>query len=147
MTKWNDSSRSPCARGATPPVNERFERGLATLQTVNPKRMSVLLSEVSDIAPDFAAFLVEYAYGDIGSRPGLDPGLREFAAVAALTAMGTVRPQLKARLAGALHVGWTVDELVELMMQISVFAGFPAALNGLSALKEVLQERDGSGEA
>ncbi len=54
--------------------------------------------------------------------------------------MGTAQPQLKARINGALKLGWTQAELVELLMQISVHAGFPTAINGLTALREVLEE-------
>jgi 4-carboxymuconolactone decarboxylase len=122
------------------PINERFARGLATMQAIDPDQTVRILSGVGDIAPDFAAYLVEYAFGDIGSRPGLDLKQREFAAVAALAAMGAATPQLKARINGALKVGWTQEELVELLMQISVHAGFPAAINALTALREVLED-------
>jgi 4-carboxymuconolactone decarboxylase len=125
------------------PINPRFAKGLDALQAIDADQAVRILSEVSVIAPDFAALLVEYAFGDIASRPALDLKQREFAAVAALAAMGTCAPQLKARLHGALKLGWTQDELVELLMQISVHAGFPAAINGLVALKAVVAEMDG----
>ena len=57
--------------------------------------------------------------------------------VAALTAMGNAAPQLKVHIAAALNVGVTRDEVVEVIMQMAVYAGFPAALNGLLAAKEV----------
>jgi 4-carboxymuconolactone decarboxylase len=123
------------------PINPRFARGLKAMQAIDPEQAVRILSGVSGIAPDFAAYLVEYAFGDIGSRPGLDLKQREFAAVAALAAMGGVEPQLKARLHGALRLGWTQEELVELLMQISVHAGFPAAINALTALRDVIAEQ------
>ena len=123
-------------------ITDRFNRGLATMQAIDPDQTVRILAGVGDIAPDFAAYLVEYAFGDIGSRPGLSLKEREFGAVAALAAMGTAQPQLKARLNGALKLGWTQKELVELLMQISVHAGFPAAINGLTALREVLLENE-----
>jgi 4-carboxymuconolactone decarboxylase len=133
----SESPRS-CRDPAT--ANTRFDRGLAVMQAIDPEQTVRILSGVSDVAPDFAAYLVEYAFGDIGARPGLDLKQREFAAVAALAAMGTAGPQLKARLHGALKLGWTRDELVELLMQISVHAGFPAAINALTLLRDVIQE-------
>jgi 4-carboxymuconolactone decarboxylase len=57
--------------------------------------------------------------------------------VAALTALGTAGPQLRTHIRGALNVGWTRDEIVEVIMQMAVYAGFPATLNGLAAAKEV----------
>jgi 4-carboxymuconolactone decarboxylase len=130
-----------CPTPGAGPINPRFARGLATLQAIEPGQALRILADVGEIAPDFAAFLVEYAFGDIGSRPGLDLKERELVAVAALAAIGVAEPQLKARLHGALAVGWTPATLVEALMQISVHAGFPAALNGLAVLKSVIQER------
>ena len=72
---------------------------------------------------------------------GLDLKSREIATVAALTALGNATPQLKVHVHGALNVGCPRDEIVELMMQMAVYAGFPAALNGLFAAQEVFKER------
>ena len=62
--------------------------------------------------------------------------------VAALTAMGTARPHLKVHIHGALNVGCTREEVIEIMIQMAVYAGFPAALNGMFVAKEVFDERD-----
>ena len=62
--------------------------------------------------------------------------------VAALSAMGTARPQLKVHIHGALNVGCTREEVIEIMIQMAVYAGFPAALNGMFVAKEVFDERD-----
>jgi 4-carboxymuconolactone decarboxylase len=134
------STRSCPIPGLTP-INPRFNRGLETMQAIDPSQPVRILSEVSGVAPDFAAYLVEYAFGDIGSRPGLDLKLRELVAVAALAAMGTAGPQLNARLHGALRLGWSREELVEVLMQISVHAGFPTAINALTVLRDVLAEQ------
>ncbi|MES9689824.1 MULTISPECIES: carboxymuconolactone decarboxylase family protein [Bacillus] len=76
------------------------------------------------------------------SRQGLDIKSRELATVAALTALGFAIPQLKVHINGALNVGCSKEEIVELIMQLSVYAGFPAALNGLQAAKEVFAASD-----
>lgn len=91
--------------------------------------------------------LIEFAFGDIDSRPGLDLKSREIAVVAALTALGTAVPQLKVHIHGALNVGCTREEVVEAFMQRAVYAGFPAAINGLFAAKEVFKEHDDSGKS
>jgi 4-carboxymuconolactone decarboxylase len=57
--------------------------------------------------------------------------------VAALTALGNAAPQLKVHIHGALNVGCSREEVIEITMQMAVYAGFPAALNGLFAAKEV----------
>ena len=59
--------------------------------------------------------------------------------VAALTALGNASPQLKVHIAAALHVGCTREEIVEVIMQMAVYAGFPAALNGLFAAREIFE--------
>ena len=84
---------------------------------------------------------MEFPFGDIYSRPGLDLRTREIATVGALTAMGTAPPQLKVHIDGALNVGCTWTEIAEVIMHMAVFAGFPAALNGLAAAKTVFAER------
>jgi 4-carboxymuconolactone decarboxylase len=76
------------------------------------------------------------------TRPGLDLRSREIAVVAALTAMGNAAPQLKVHIQGALNVGVTRTEVVETIMQMAVYAGFPAALNGLTAAREVFAADD-----
>lgn len=101
-----------------------------------------MLESLEDIAPDFARYLIEFPFGDIYSRPGLDLKSREIAVVAALTALGNAAPQLKVHIHGALNVGVSRTEVVEIIMQMAVYAGFPAALNGLFAAKEVFAQRE-----
>lgn len=121
--------------------SERFERGLAKLNEIDGEQGTHVIESLQDIAPDFATLLIEFGFGDIYSRPQLDLRTRELATVAALTAMGTAAPQLKVHIHGALNVGCTKEEIVEAMMQMTLYAGFPAALNGLFAAKEIFAER------
>lgn len=113
--------------------SERFITGQKMLQQVDGKGGEAVVESLKDIAPDFARYLLEFPFGDIYARPGLDLRSREIATVAALTAMGNAAPQLKVHIGAALHVGLTQDEIVEVIMQMAVYAGFPAALNGLFA--------------
>jgi 4-carboxymuconolactone decarboxylase len=96
---------------------------------------------LKDIAPDLGKYIIEFSFGDIYSRPGLDLKSREIATVAALTALGTATPQLKVHIHGALNVGCSEQEIIETMIQMAIYAGFPAALNGVFAAKEVFDER------
>ena len=115
----------------------RYEQGLAKMREVDGHIGEQVVANLADIAPDFARYLIEFPFGDIYNRPGLDLKSREIAVVAALTALGNATPQLKVHIQGALNVGCTRDEIVETIMQMAVYAGFPAALNGLAAAKEV----------
>ena len=118
-------------------LNHRYDRGLAKLQEIDGDAGQRVLESLQEIAPDFARYLIEFPFGDIYSRPGLDLRSREIAVVAALTALGNAAPQLRVHIQAALNVGVTQDEIVETIMQMAVYAGFPAALNGLAAAKEV----------
>ena len=122
-------------------TNDRFQRGWEKLKEVDGKAGERVIESLKDIAPEFARLLIEFPFGDIYSRPGLDLKSREIAVVAALTALGNATPQLKVHIHGALNVGCSEQEVVEIMMQMAVYAGFPAALNGLFAAKEVFAER------
>jgi 4-carboxymuconolactone decarboxylase len=53
--------------------------------------------------------------------------------------LGNAGPQLRVHIGAALHVGCTPDEIVETVMQMAVYAGFPAALNGLAAVREIFE--------
>lgn len=123
--------------------SERFITGQKMLQKVDGKGGDAVVESLQDIAPDFARYLLEFPFGDIYSRPGLDLRSREIATVAALTALGNAAPQLKVHIGAALHVGLTQNEIVEVIMQMAVYAGFPAALNGLFAAKEAFASHRG----
>jgi 4-carboxymuconolactone decarboxylase len=125
--------------------DDRFERGLKKLAEIDGEAGERVLESLKGIAPDLGRYIIEFPFGDIYSRPGLDLKSREIAVVAALTAMGNARPQLQVHIHGALNVGCTREEVVEVIMQMAVYAGFPAALNGIFAAKGVFDERDKKG--
>src|SRR3954447_22025635 len=126
----------------SPSVGEsRLQRGKQALAEIDGEAGHNVIAALADIAPDFASYVFEFPFGDIYSRPGLDLRAREIATVAALTAMGTANPQLKVHIAAGLNVGLTRDEITEIIMQMAVYAGFSAALNGLFAAKEVFAAR------
>lgn len=121
---------------------DRYQQGWQKLAEVDGKAGEQVIESLKDIAPDLARYVIEFPFGDIYSRPGLDLKSREIATVAALTALGNAQPQLKVHIHGALNVGCTREEVVEVITQMAVYAGFPAALNGIFAAKEVFAERD-----
>ncbi len=126
------------ARAADPaPAVDRQARGLATLETITGGGTQQLRESLADVAPELGDWIVDFAYGDVVSRPQLDLRTRELATVAALTALGTAGPQLRSHIKGALNAGCAPREIVEVILQMSVYAGFPAALNGVAAAREV----------
>jgi len=126
--------------------NNRLTRGLERLAEIDPQAQHNVTQAMADIAPDFATYLFEFPFGDIYDRPGLSLRDREVATIAALAAMGNAAPQLKVHIGAGLNVGLSQDEIVEILMQMAVYAGFPAALNGLNAAKEVFAQASVDGD-
>lgn len=127
---------------SSPSLSEsRLERGKRALADIDGEAGHKIIAALADIAPDFANYLFEFPFGDIYNRPGLDLRAREIATIAALTALGNAAPQLKVHIEAGLNVGLSKDEITEIIMQMAVYAGFPAALNGLFAAKEVFSTR------
>jgi len=133
-------------RPEIPPARDpagRRERGLAALEATSRGAGQAVLDMLADIAPDMAGFILDFSYGDVFSRPGLAPRRKELAMIAAAVARGAMRPQLKVHVAAGLNAGLTRAEIVEAAMQMAGYAGFPAALNGLAAVREVFAAADG----
>lgn len=122
-------------------MDERYRQGLAQLEKMGGGSVTEMLGNIQEISPDLATITVEFPYGDVLSRPGLDLRSRQIATVAALTALGTAPLQLRAHINMALAVGCTEEEIKEVIIQMAVYAGFPAALNGMAAAKEVFSAR------
>lgn len=126
-------------------TDDRYTRGWNKLKEIDGEAGARVIESLKNIAPDLGRYTIEFPFGDVYSRPGLDLKSREIATVAALTALGNAKPQLKVHIHGALNVGCSREEIVEIMIQMAVYAGFPAALNGVFAAQEVFAERDEQG--
>lgn len=142
----NEQQHETQAHGAA--QESRLARGQRMLAAIDGSAGEHVVASLADIAPDFANYLLEFPFGDIYARPGLDLRSREIATIAALTALGHAQPQLKVHIAAGLNVGLSEEEIVETIMQMAVYAGFPAALNGLFSAREVFAtRREGGKEA
>lgn len=92
---------------------------------------------LADISPDLATFVLEVIYGGVYQDTALDPATRQLVTVAALAAQGHAQPQLATHIAGALHCGCSQAQVVATLLQVAVFAGVPAALNGIDTARTV----------
>ncbi|AMD17525.1 4-carboxymuconolactone decarboxylase [Methanobrevibacter sp. YE315] len=119
----------------------RYEKGKEVLESIQERPLEEIFEVIDDIAPDMSRFVVEFPYYEIYTRKEVDLKTRELCTVAALTVLGTI-PQLKDHINAALNVGNSTTEIVEIIMQMSAYAGFPKAINGIVAAKEVFAERD-----
>lgn len=123
-------------------ADSRRRRGLETLNRITQGQGRAVIESLADIAPALGDFIVEFSYGDVISRPQLDVKSRELATVAALAALGNAQPQLKVHIHGALNVGASREEIVEILIQTAVYAGFPAAINAVSTARQAFAERN-----
>jgi len=121
--------------------DDRHTRGLRTLAEISGDSGEAVVESLRDIAPDLADWIVDFSYGDVMSRPGLDQRSRQLATIAALTALGNAQPQLKVHIGRALNVGCKPQEITEVILQMAVYAGFPDAINALNVAREVFNAR------
>jgi len=121
---------------------DRYDRGLEKLRQIHGKPGELVIKDIEAFSPDLARYILEFPFGDIYSRPGLDLKSREIGTVAALTALGNAEPQLRSHIQGALNVGCSRQEIIELILQMAVYAGFPVALRAMNTAKTVFQELD-----
>lgn len=130
-----------------PNPSPALEKGRDLLLTLNPGLEAALKNKYEDMIEDFAETLIENAYGRFYARPGLDLRTRQIATVAALTVLGgQTGPQLKVNIEHALNSGATRKEITEVIWQMSVYGGMPAAINGLNAARETFAALDAAGE-
>jgi len=125
--------------------SRRYQIGLEKLKEIDGEAGEKVINSLQDISPDLGRYIIEYSFGDIYARETLDLKSKEIAVIAALTAMGTAQPQLKVHLNGALNTGSAISEVKEVILQMSVYSGFPSAINAMNVLKEVLEERKNHG--
>ncbi len=91
--------------------------------------------------PVFGQASFAHIYGEIWPRKGLDLKTRSLITVAALVAMDKPK-ELAIHLKGALNVGWTKEELTEVILHLSYYAGFPTGIEGAKVLEEVCAGAD-----
>jgi 4-carboxymuconolactone decarboxylase len=121
--------------------DDRFAKGWETVNQINAEGARRQWEALSAVSPDFARWIVESAYCDVLGRPQLALRDREIATLAALATLGNAPGQLRSHVEGALNVGLAREEIVEVLMQMAVYAGVPAAINALRIAGEVFAER------
>jgi 4-carboxymuconolactone decarboxylase len=122
-------------------MSDRYRRGLDVAERIAADKLNHFVkSGIAEVAPDFARMVIEFAFGDLYSRDGLDLKSRELIAIAALATSGTAGPQLRVHVESAVSVGITKSEIVEALMQVALYAGFPAALNALADCHDLLTD-------
>jgi 4-carboxymuconolactone decarboxylase len=123
------------------PEESRYDRGLGRMRAIFGPGIEAALQGLAATSPDLVRCLIEFPFGDIYPRPGLDLKTREMLTVAALTVLGYPQAELKDHIRGALNVGCTPDEILEIILQMAVYAGFPAALEAVRTAASVFGDK------
>ena len=121
--------------------SDRFSRGEKLLRQIDGDKVAdSLLRRYETLAPDFTKYLIEFAFGEVYAREG-DLKHREIVAITSLATMGGCEAQLETHVNGAFNVGLTESEIVEVIMTLIPYIGFPKALNAIRIVKHVVDNR------
>ncbi len=122
-------------------MSDRYERGEKLLRKIDGDKVADnLIAAYDPLVPDFTRYLIEFAFGEIYAREG-DLRHRELIAIASLATMGGCDSQLETHVHGAFNVGLTETEIVEAIMTLIPYAGFPKALSAMAVFKRVVDKR------
>lgn len=120
--------------------SDRLKRGSETLALLDKNQEQVLHDLFDEFSPELIQYVLEYGYGDIYQQDYLGSKPRQIATIGALATLGTAPSQLKFHIKAGMNVGLTESEIKEIMLLMTVYSGFPSAINGLNILKEVIEE-------
>lgn len=119
----------------------RFMKGLNRLAEVDGTAGEKVIEALGDIAPDLGKYIVEFAFGDIYCREGLDLQEREMITLASLLTLGGCETQLEVHINGALNVGISPRKIIETFLQCIPYTGFPRVLNAVGVARKVFEVR------
>lgn len=123
---------------------ERIEAGLTKIREyVSEEEANRMMTAdaLKELAPDLRKYIVEFAYGEIYSRPGLDSKQRQLVTLSSLVTQGATT-QIQTHVNRALTVGLTKTEIIESIMQLIPYVGFPRVQSALTAAKEILLKNE-----
>ena len=116
-------------------MKQNIKKGLETTEKIWGVPRGDLIDELGELGE----YIIDIAFGDVYARPGLALRDREMITVAMLIAQGGADEQLRNHFMGALNVGVTKEELLEVILQASLYNGFPKAIKALKILKHVTE--------
>jgi 4-carboxymuconolactone decarboxylase len=123
-------------------MSSRFDTGAEWFDRVyGDGKAAGLVDQHTGLAQDLARFGVEFNFGDLYSRPGLTLAQRELLSLASLVTIGGLEPQLRGHTRGALNVGCTPEEILETVIHVVQYCGFPKALNAIRVVTDELVQQ------
>ncbi len=119
---------------------DRHARGAASLMALLGESEDSYTEAFRHVSADLARFATDFAFGDVLSRDGLDATSKQLAVISMLATVGNRADLLRAHISGALRGGTSRSEVIEALIQLSVYAGFPTALNAFATARQVFDE-------
>ena len=121
--------------------NARFEMGSEKLKEIDGIGGEKVIQSLQDIAPDVGKYIIEFAFGDVYTRPELSMQEREMITITSLMTTGGCEPQLEVHINGSLNVGLSPEKIIETFIQCIPYTGFPKVLNAIYTAKKIFAER------
>ena len=117
-----------------------YEAGMAIRRRVlGDAHVNRATQNTTDFDAEFQELIARHAWGDIWTRPGLDLRTRSLITIAILATLGR-EEELKLHLRATRNTGASQDDVKELLMQVAVYAGVPAANSAVRIAKQVFEE-------
>ena len=121
--------------------NARFELGSEKLKEIDGIGGENVIQSLQDLAPDVGKYIIEFAFGDVYTRPELSMQEREMITITSLLTTGGCDPQLEVHINGSLNVGLSPEKIIETFIQCIPYTGFPKVLNAIYTAKKIFAER------
>jgi 4-carboxymuconolactone decarboxylase len=119
----------------------RLDRGKdAFNQVYGAGAADVFLSRRAGLGQDLARFGLEFNFGDVNARPGIDLATRELLTLATLIGLGGVDPQLAGHVRAAVKLGVSPAVIAELVIHTVQYVGFPRAINAMAVVRATLAD-------
>jgi 4-carboxymuconolactone decarboxylase len=122
-------------------VSDREEGMRIRREVLGDEHVERSLGQATDFTRDFQEFITDYAWGRIWARPGIDRRMRSCVTLTALVA-GNHLTELELHLSAALRNGLSEDEIKEILLQVAVYCGVPAANSAFAVARRVLSEEE-----
>jgi 4-carboxymuconolactone decarboxylase len=121
-------------------TQEVFDLGLSIRKkVVGEQYVNKSMESADDFNRDFQNLVTEYCWGAVWGREGLDHKTRSIINLAMISALN--RPhELKLHVMGALRNGVSAEEIREVLMQVAIYAGVPAGVDGFRIAREAMEE-------
>ena len=123
-------------------AKSKRETGKEIINQLHEGGDTKLMKGFESIAPDFSDYILEFVFGTLYARDGLDIKTKQMVTLVTLAALGNANPQLAYHIRGALNLGIPRENIVNIFIHIAGYAGFPAANNAISTAREVFAKLD-----